>query len=174
MAESPCPLVALNPLVALIEAVHASLREEEDRHARLRCLLDFQAKQRDIAFAERKAAVKKLQQARAKRHFWAVRVQLWKGLIKLRHACIKLALRKSRSDSQDRNWYRRVLRKEREKIDVLESRTTNVAADAKKLQQDFEQLRGDYMKINSLGILPKIPVPIHLDSPPVPRYTLQV
>ena len=56
----------------------------------------------------------------------------------------------------------------------LESRTTNVAADAKKLQQDFEQLRGDYMEINSLGILPKIPVPIHLDSPPVRRYTVQV
>ena len=187
MAESPCPLVALNPS----EYFAASLREEEDRHARLRCLLALKAKERDIAFADRQAAVEMLQQARAKKHFWAVRAQLWKGLIKLRHASIELALKKRRSDREDRNWYRRVLRKELKEIEFLERSKSNMAADTKKLQRDFEQLREDHMELakeranapQQLAaapqqafkcILRKIPFPIHLDSQPVPRYTLQV
>ena len=97
MAESPCSLVALNSF----EYFAALLREEEDRHARLRWLLAFECKQRDIASAERKAAVEMLQQARAKKHFWAVRAQLWKGLIKLRHSSIELALKRRRSGREE-------------------------------------------------------------------------
>ena len=189
MAESPCSLVALNSF----EYFAASLREEEDRHARLRWLLAFECKQRDIASAERKAAVEMLQQARAKKHFWAVRVQLWKGLIKLRHASIELALKKRQSDSEDRNWYRRVLRKELKGIEFLKRRKSNVAADTEKLQRDFEQLREDYMELAKERanepqqpaaapqqafkcILHKILFHIHLDSPPVPvcSGTIQV
>ena len=184
MAESPCSLVALNSSECFV----AFLREEEDRHARLRWLLVFECKQRDIASAERKAAVEMLQQARAKKHFWAVRAQLWKGVIKLRHASIELALQKRRSDREDRNWYRRVLRTELKEIEFLERRKSNMAADTKKPQRDFEQLREDHMELakeranapQQLAaapqqafkcILRKIPFPIHLDSPPVPVYS---
>ena len=159
--------------------------KQEDRHARLRCILALKAKERDIAFADRQAAVEMLQQARAKKHFWAVRAQLWKGLIKLRHASIELALKKRRSDHEDRNYYRSVLRKELKEIEFLERRKSNMAADTKKLQRDFEQLREDHMELakeranapQQLAaapqqafkcILRKIPFPIHLDSHPIP------
>ena len=190
MAESPCSVADLYSLEYFV----AVLREQEDRHARLRCILALKAKERDIAFAHRQAAVEMLQQARAKKHFWAVRAQLWKGLIKLRHASIELAVKKRRSDHEDRNYYRSVLRKALKEIEFLERRQSDMAADTKKQQRDFEQLREKYMEIGKLHgdckdsmeianapqqltaapqqafkcILRKIPFPIHLDSHPIP------
>ena len=83
------------------------------------------------------------------------------------------------------------LEKKLRAIEFLERRKSNLAADRVKLQRYFEQLREDYMELAKERanapqqpaaapqqafkcILRKIPFPIHLDSPPVPVYTLQV